>query len=205
MRFRHLIIYIFLLGLSFNGFGQNIQYSFFVAGHTYGSPWIDNEGLHPPFVAKFPYIKNRSEIELGILTGDIVKEATNQDWIEVDSEIEELGLPVYFAVGNHDMKDRDYYESRYGSTYHSFIQNDDLFIILDPNIDHWNISGDQLIFLQSTISDMAEQVHNIFVFFHQMLWWTNDNKYAGVISNSYFDRAVEINFWTEVEDVIFFF
>jgi len=201
MRSRILIIFFVLSGLSFNGFGQAVQYSFFVAGHTYGYPGVDNEGLHPPFVAKFPYIKSRSEIELGFLTGDIVKESTTQDWIEVDADIEALGLPVYFAVGNHDMKNRDFYESRYGSTYHSFIQNEDLFIILDPNIDHWNISGDQLTFLQSTINENASKVHNIFVFFHQMLWWSNDNKYANLVSNSYFDRADEINFWTEIEPI----
>ena len=201
--YRKLISISILLSLSLIGFsqGSDIQYSFFVAGHTYGHPGVDNTGLHPPFVDKFQYIKSRNEIELGFLTGDIVKESTEQDWIDVDAEIEELGLPVYFAVGNHDMKNRDYYESRYGSTYQAFIQYGDLFIILDPNIDHWNISGTQLSFLQATIQEYASEVHNIFVFFHQMLWWSKDNKYADLESNSYFDRASEINFWTEIEPI----
>ena len=29
-----------------------IEYSFFIAGHTYGAPGIDNEGVHPPFKNK---------------------------------------------------------------------------------------------------------------------------------------------------------
>ena len=35
-----------------------IDYSFFIAGHTYGAPGVDNEGVHPPFRNKFDFIKD---------------------------------------------------------------------------------------------------------------------------------------------------
>lgn len=75
-----------------------------------------------------------------------------------------LGVPVYYVAGNHDVKDRPLFESRYGRTYKSFYKNNDLFIILDPNIDGWNISGDQLIFLDSTLNNL-KKIQSIFLHF----------------------------------------
>jgi len=178
---------------------NSILYSFFVAGHTYGKPGVDNIGLHPAFEAKYDLIRNDSFIEFGVLTGDIVLTGTEQNWNEVDSSVSLLDLPVYFAVGNHDMSDRVLFESRYGQTYQSFVRNSDLFIILDPNIDNWNISGEQLQFLENTLDENYQQVENIYVFFHQLLWWTPNNIYKNVTLNSLQSRSDTINFWAEVE------
>ena len=76
-------------------------------------------------------------------------------------------MPVYFAVGNHDMKGRKLYESRYGKTFYSFHHNCDLVIVLDPKLDDWNISGKQLKFLQDVLKNEASGVNNIFVFFYK--------------------------------------
>ena len=96
------------------------------------------------------------------------------------------------------------YLKRYGNTYNSFIRNSDLFIILDPNIDNWNISGDQLLFLKSTLEKNHFKVDNIFVFFHQVLWWEPNNLYKNVKINcldKFLEcggRAPSINFWSEI-------
>lgn len=176
-----------------------LEYSFFVAGHTYGSPNMNNIGLHPPFVSKFDLIKNDSLMDFGFLTGDIVSFCTNFDWNEVDAQIVDLEMPVYFAAGNHDLENRALYETRYGSTYYSFVHENDLFITLDPNYDHWNITEVQLNFLDSILNVHADSVKNIFVFFHQVLWWEPNNMYASIAVNSDIDKADTTNFWTEVE------
>lgn len=173
-------------------------YTFFVAGHTYGYRWVDNKGLHPPFEEKFDLINDR-KAELGVLLGDIVFECTDEDWAEVDSVLQFLNCTTYYAVGNHDMVDRDLFELRYGKTYFSFKHKEDLFIVLDPNLDKWNISGEQLLFLEEIVSDTANINRNIFVFFHQLLWWSKENKYRDVRMNSIVDRYDSINFWTEIE------
>lgn len=177
------------------------EYCFFVAGHTYGKPLVDNIGFHPPFKKKFDLIHQR-KARFGILTGDIVIGSTKQNWDEIDQDIDSLGLPVYFAVGNHDMTDRALFETRYGDTYYSFKQNDDLFIILDPNLDHWNISGDQWQFFEATITRQKDSCDIVFVFFHQLLWWQEDNRYQNVIPNFTGGRGDSINFWTEVEPLL---
>jgi len=174
-------------------------YSFFIAGHVYGEPGVNNPGLHPPFINKFPYIQSRPEIQFGVFTGDIVStNPSSQDWDEVDADISDLGLPVYFAVGNHDMENRPLYESRYGATYYSFTHENDLFIVLDPNLDSWNISGEQLTFFQNTINTNAASVNNIFILFHQLIWLDN-SRYSDIIPNSKEGKASSINFWTEIE------
>lgn len=198
---RHISIFITLLSyISLFGQSDSTVYSFFVAGHTYGKPGVNNIGFHPPFKQKFTYIQSRPEIELGVLTGDIVAaNPVSQDWDEIDAEIDTLGLPVYFAVGNHDMENRPIFESRYGSTYYQFVHQNDLFIVLDPNIDQWNISGYQLIFLRNTIKNYASNCDNIYVFFHEILWRDNDNEFNYISWNSSVGRASAINFWSEVE------
>lgn len=134
------------------------------------------------------------------MLGDIVKPNPDiTDWIEVDANINSLGLPVYFAVGNHDMEARDIYEERYGDTYYYFTYNNDLFIVLDPNIDGWNISGEQKDFLINVLNENASESRHIFVLFHQLLWWDRNNRFNVIYPNSEAGRADEINFWTEIE------
>jgi len=197
-----LILLLIIVSCKKEKFEKNIKdskYSFFVAGHSYGKAGVNNAGLHPPFQEKFDFINSNEFMDFGVLTGDIVWAATKKSWNDVDSVLTQINHPVYFAAGNHDVADRTLFESRYGITYKSFIQNSDLFIILDPNIDNWNISGKQLEFLKTTISNNYKQVDNIFVFFHQLLWWSPDNFYKKIRLNSRYQRDDVINFWTEIE------
>ena len=176
-----------------------IDYSFYVAGHTYGKPGVDNVGVHPPFKAKFDLLNSDENIAFGIFTGDIVWTSTELNWDEIDADLATLDKPVYFAAGNHDVANRELFESRYGTTIFSFIHNSDLFIVLDPNLDGWNISGEQLNFLQSEIENKANQVSNIIILTHQLLWWTPSNIYSEVRPNSFAGRSDTVNFWTEIE------
>ena len=188
-------------------------YKFFVAGHPSGGAGVNNAGLHPQFKEKFNYLNLISELEFGFFLGDIVSpNPIEQDWDEVDLDLTLLNMPVYFAVGNHDMENRSLYESRYGDTYYHFIFENDLFVVLDPNLNNWNISGEQLNFLTKTIVDNQNTVDNIFIFFHQLLWRESDNIYSQINLNSLAHRDDDINFWIEVEplvnglnnDVVFF-
>ena len=199
MKKKSLLLILLLLLVSCESEKIYKKYSFFVAGHTYGEPRTDNVGFHPPFKDKFKIINEDELISFGVLTGDIVITSTNKNWDEIDEDLKLLNYPVYFAVGNHDVDKPKIFENRYGETYYSFVFNNDLFIVLDPNIDNWNISGDQLSFLKNTLNRNYYNVNNIFVFFHQMLWWDNNNKFKNVKMNSITGRSNKINFWNEIE------
>lgn len=177
------------------------QYSFFVAGHTYGVPGVNNPGVHPPFREWFPQI-NSSYLDLGIFTGDIVIASTATNWDEVDADLAALTPSVHFVVGNHDMSDRDLFVSRYGPTCYSFEHWGDLFVILDGELDPCNITGEQMSFLQNTLG--ATNARNVFVLVHKLIWVTKDTPYYVLRSrlNSSDGYNFQSNFWTDVEPLL---
>ena len=176
-------------------------YSFFIAGHTYGHIDSNNVGLHPPFEAKFPMINNDPFLEMGFLTGDMVRFPTEQDWEEVDSAVSKINMPVHYVAGNHDMKDPELYEERYGKGYFHFTHNQDLFIVLNANIEEWLIDEEQLNYLKTVVSQEASSAENIYVLFHQLLWWSPTNEFSRLNVNNVITRPDTVNFWAEIEPI----
>lgn len=197
---------------NYNRKDLDIKYSFFVAGHTYGKPGDTTGGLYKPFMDKTNLIKDNDNIKFGVFTGDIVVKANEKYWDLVDRDLKSLGKPVYFAPGNHDMGNRKLFIERYGPSYYSYIYENDIFIILDPNIDRWNITGPQLYFLDSTLENINDSVNHVFVFLHQLLWCDSENIFRNIRLNSKSGRADSINFWPEIiplfqkvpKDIVFF-
>lgn len=175
------------------------SYSFFVAGHTYGSPAGDNIGLHPPFLDEFDKLNNDTRLAFGIFTGDIVRKASQVAWDTIDRQLERLDMKVYFCAGNHDTYQRELYEGRYGNTFYSFKHNKDLFIILDGSLNRWNIEGKQLEFLHNTLVEAAPSVNNVFVFIHQLVWWDENNVFSSVKLNWPPYTPDTTNYWSTVE------
>ncbi len=177
-------------------------YSFFIAGHVYGKPHVDNPGVHPPFKAKFPMIREDATMEMGFFTGDMVYLPSEEDWDEVDADAALLEMPVHYVAGNHDMWNRTLYESRYGSPYYTFSHREDLFIVLDGNGNGWNIKDEQLDFFSQTLDSLADQSNRVFIFSHQLLWWAPDNIFRRMRPNSFNGRGDSTNFWTVVEPML---
>jgi len=157
------------------------NYSFFTAGHTYGNPNSPQYGLHYPFTDFIPYLNNYPDLDLGFLTGDVVVTGTPAYWDSAQVDIDKLNMPIYIAAGNHDMGQE--FTLRYGDYYYSFIYKNDLFIVLTPGLNSWNISGQQLTFLETTLENNHADVHNIFIFMHELIWWSPTNEYQNVKIN----------------------
>lgn len=174
-------------------------YSFFVAGHAYGKPGVNNVGLHPPFVDQFEVINQAPQMEFGVLTGDVVKDGSHAEFQEVTDQLNaKLDVPVHIAPGNHDLGDLAAYTSYYGPTFSAFTHEGDLFILLDPNEAQWSIRGKQLGFLKESLETHRFAVNHVFVFFHQMLWWEPNNQFQNIVPNSEAGRVTPTNFSTEV-------
>ncbi len=173
-----------------------LEYCFLVAGHTYGDPfnWVD--GLFPDFMLKFPFINAYPKIELGVFTGDIIPKDQDYRWDFALRDIGELNFPVHLAAGNHDLGYTIWYD-RFGYYYKSFFQHEDLFIILMPGLD-WNIVAKQLIFLKNTLQYDGPRARNIFIFHHELIWWSPDGDFSGVEINYSGHYPGETNFWNEV-------
>jgi hypothetical protein len=177
-------------------------YSFFVAGHVYGSEGVNNPGVHPPFKAQFPMIRADSMIARGFFLGDMVYIPAPVEWDEVDADAASLEIPVHYVAGNHDLINRPLFEARYGNTYYAFTVRKDLFVVLDGNLDGWNISGDQYAFLRAQLDSLGKQVNHVFVFSHQLLWYEPDSTFRQAHPNSLSGRSATPNFWTEVSPLL---
>lgn len=195
----HLLFVVIYFSYPLNAQVDTVKYSFFTAGHTYGHPTAQNYGLHPPFVNIFPKINAYSKMEFGVLLGDVVRDTTTLNWNAVINDIKKINMPVLIAAGNHDICME--FTQRFGPYYYSFINHNDLFIILTPSLGKWNIRGDQKNFLFSTIDSLADKVNNIFVMHHELIWWSPYNILNNIIINYIPDYPGETNFWTEIEPV----
>ena len=116
--------------------------AFFVAGHVYGSPGQNPDGLYSVFRS---FLKKQTGIveawDFGFLTGDIVVDGKQQEqWEMVERDLNRhFGKPAFFVAGNHDVnvgvESRQTFEKRYGKTYYSFQLGDAVFIVLDANLE----------------------------------------------------------------------
>lgn len=169
------------------------NYSFFIAGHAYGSPYTKELGVYPKFKSRFNELKN---LQFGVFTGDVVKHCKAENWDAFFSDISFLKYPIHLAPGNHDSYQREVYDSYWEHRYHSFNYGNDLHIILDGN-DGWNIKGKQLKFLESSLDGLTE-INNIFIYVHQVIWLDTEAVPKKVIPNSPQGRDSILNFRTDV-------
>lgn len=208
MKLRQLSIFIVLILSCFlftKCTKESATYSFFVAGHVYGSPSGNSVHIHPPFKENFPYIRSQAGMSFGVFTGDMVRKSIPQNFDTLVSELQELGLPYYVVPGNHDIGNRKLYEKYFGDkknknkTYSSFEYKGDLFIFLDGNLNQESISGEQLEFLKSTLYLNGSSAKNIFVFVHQLIWWKKDNEFKNIVTNWPPNTPGSNNYWSDVE------
>lgn len=174
-----------------------IIYSFMVAGHVYGSPINDEIGIYQPFVSDFPFIKDSTNISFSVLTGDVVFHSTTEEWDVVMNEMDQLELDYHIAAGNHDRG--SLFLELFEEYYYSFLVEDDLFIILSPT--GWNIEGEQKDFLEETLNSFASEVNNIFVFCHELIWWSPDSIFQNVRINFLPHYPGGTNYWAEIDPI----
>lgn len=176
---------------------NGLAYSFLVCGHTYGQPDHYGEGLYEAFQAFFPFINDYPGMALGMFTGDVNPTGEDKRWDPILEDMAELSFPTWIAPGNHDLGFHTFY-NRFGYFYTAFFHQTDLFIILTPNLDRWNISGQQMEFLQKSLRNDGKQARNIFVFHHELLWYSRDNQFSGIRMNGQLLYPGSTNFFDEV-------
>jgi len=168
---------------------------FYVAGHVYGAPGVINHPFHPPFQKYFKTTQSDTTINFAVFTGDIVQESDLRSWNSVDSLLEKSKYPVHFAPGNHDLKNRELYENRYGKPNYHFINENNLFVFWDVLPTGWNISEEQISEVEKLTKE--EQVDNVFIFSHHIFW--QHPKYAPRVKvNSTYGKSNDLNFYNAI-------
>lgn len=196
MKFLSLLtIVIILIGC---GSQKNeVRYSFFVAGHAYGSIYFPADGLYNKFSQNKPFLDSISTLKFGVLTGDIVQKGTAEEWKAITRDLHTFDIPIYLAPGNHDYKNPELLQKHFPKKYHSFKMNNDLHIVIDATADGWSILGDQLAWLKKTIND-NQSVTNIFVYVHQVIWKDTDHPFEHIKVNSTEGLTNPPNFWSDI-------
>lgn len=151
-------------------------YSFLCAGHVYGAPPSPSVFPSASFLANIDMI-NKNNATFFILLGDNIR-AANPVHIEnfKASLCSKVEIPMFNAVGNHDVGNRELYESHFGRTYFDFRQGSELFIVLDGQINRGEIAGEQLEYLKSALDNAtkSKEIKNVFLFSHNLIWSKND-------------------------------
>ncbi len=195
--FLNLVFVFALMGCST---AKKLEYSFFIAGHTYGDPdkKSNNRGLHKPFKDKIDFLNDQKKMMHGFLLGDVVW--VKNFWKAAEADIALFNMPIHISRGNHD-GELDYFEEKFGKSYKKFFVNNDLFIVLDLNLDHWNITGDQLTFLKNALRIEGKKAENVFIFSHQVLWY-HRGKFPKLAPNSLQHKSRWTNYWPQIEPLL---
>lgn len=112
--------------------------------------------------------------------------------------METLGFDYHIAAGNHDRG--SVFLDHFGQYYYSFLEGNDLFVIL--NSDDWNIEGDQKEFLITTLNENKESVDNIFLFTHELIWWSPDSIFQNIGINAIIHYPGSSNYWNEISPIL---
>ena len=165
---------------------MNASYRFYLAGHLYGDP-RNRDSLFPAstFIAYINRI-NSDNAQFFVSLGDnyrMTKEIYLTNFKK--SVAEKLKIPMFNAVGNHDVTNREVYEKEFGKTYYCFRYNMGLFIFLDSELNAGNIVGDQLDFFVTTTQEAIkdQEIRHVFIFSHKLIWGVGDPKYQVIMKN----------------------
>lgn len=174
------------------------KYSFFVAGHAYGNPNQFQYGLYPKFKNLIDTLNTYDSIQLGIFAGDIVPRSQQAYWDSLLIDLELFDFPTHIAAGNHDRG--ELFESIFKDYYYQFTHKNDLFIILSPT--DWNIEGEQKEFLFNAIREHQSSVTNIFIFCHELIWWSPENQFKNIEINYRPHYPGSSNYWEEIHPIL---
>jgi len=155
---------------------------FVAVGHVYGR--LENTTLPYSEYPAVTLLANQKvfadpDIDFVMLLGDIVHKANEKQFrLLASSFLNALSRPVFNAVGNHELQNREVYTERFGKTFFTFQRGDALFVVLDGELDHGLLIGEQKqMFFESIRLAQSDDVRFLVLFSHKVLW--NSQYFAG--------------------------
>ncbi len=160
------------------------NYSFIVSGHFHGASTNNSTFPASSILANIDSINSLNSLFLMCL-GDLFLDV-NDNYINhyKYSLFDKLKMPFFNSVGNHDLAG-NYYENNYGKTFFSFINESELFIVLNTELNDGSIKDEQLKFLSYTLdSAVNKNIKNIFIFSHRPIWSERIDKYSKLFTDN---------------------
>ncbi len=149
------------------------DYSFFVAAHLFGSTYSGGAIFPSASIQAAIDMINDNSANIFIALGDIYFNAYSLRFKKFnESFASKVNMPIFNAVGDHDVSERALYEQYHGKTYFSFIYGKEAFIFIDTEMENGNIKGEQLKYFKKTLQKYAKNsnIKNVFIFGHRLIW-----------------------------------
>jgi hypothetical protein len=143
------------------------NYSFCISGHFYGN---SSNSTGYPANSVLGNLDLLNQQAFVITLGDLFRDIKNDIPFYRKSFLSKLKVPIYNAVGNHDLSGNVYQEN-FGRTFYKFSTNGITHIVLDTELGDSKIDGIQLDSLQTWV-----QWHNsssnrfLFIYSHRPIW-----------------------------------
>ena len=184
----------------FNGIVTDSEYSFLVAGHTYGAIYHQNKGIYPKFLSRLQEEINHKD-EFIFFTGDIVRNSTPESWGIVDKQLKKLSISSYLSMGNHDisLSGLSYFKKKHGNSYYYYRRGNDLFFSFNVNLSWGRITKEQVNLFKRALNEFESR--NIFIFFHELIWTQGKLSYLHIRHN-YIKYPFESNFWEDIYPIL---
>jgi hypothetical protein len=146
------------------------DYSFIVSGHFYGGR--SNQTGFPvnTILANLDWI-NRSNCTMLISLGDLFMDIKNDIPNYNISFFEKLKIPIFNAVGNHDISS-DVYQTNFGKTFFYFQINNDIHLVLDTELNDGSIKDEQFQLIKEVdrLVEDHSSIKNVFIYSHRTIW-----------------------------------
>jgi hypothetical protein len=162
-----------------------VNYSFIVSGHFYGASTNASTFPASSLLANIDQLNSQQAAFL-ISLGDLFMDV-NDDYLDHyrKSLFNKIKIPLFNAVGNHDVSNGNKYEKLFGPTYFSFRKETELFFVLNTEMDDGSIKNEQLDLLRNELQpDKLASVKNIYIFSHRPVWAEHLNKYKKLFSGN---------------------
>jgi len=150
---------------------NSTNYSFIVSGHFYGNK--NNLTGYPTntLLANLDWVNNSKTVML-ICLGDLFMDVKNDIPKYKTSLFNKLNIPLFNAVGNHDISS-DIYQTNFGATFYSFKINNDIHLFLDTELNDGSIKNKQIELLKSVKNQAKSNIDNVFIYSHRTIWARN--------------------------------
>jgi len=153
------------------------EFDFFVVGHLYGSPGIDDKMPARLLLQRLPDIVD-ADPDFIVSLGDMVFRKNQTEFANLEEAfLKKLPFPLYNTPGNHDVaNDRTLYESYFGEqTYFGKKYGSTSLIFLDTERVKCGLDEPQLQFLKQEIGQAVTdpETRFILVFMHKALVFQN--------------------------------
>jgi len=177
------------------------NYSFIISGHFYGDG--TNKSGYPAntLLANLDWI-NESDASMLICLGDLFMDIKNDVPKYKTSLFDKLEIPLFNAVGNHDLT-ADFYQINFGATYFKFQIGNDIHVILDTEENNGDIQDEQLQLLKD-INDKLKNggvVNNVFIYGHRTIFKDTYSELEGLFSDNT-QSIIETNFEVDVLPIL---